>query len=114
MTTKQEIINYCLTFAGAYEDYPFNDPNWTLIRHVGNNKTFAFIFYHKDKIWINIKGKPEWNEFNRKRFSFVIPAYHMNKTHWNSIILSEDTPDDIVKGLIQESYDLTKPKQKQH
>ena len=56
---------------------------------------------------------PEWREFWRRAFASVVPAYHMNKTHWNSIILDGSVPDKDIKRMIGESYDLTKGKKKQ-
>ena len=41
---RKEIIEYCLTFVNAYEDYPFEDKNWCVIRHRDNRKVFAWIF----------------------------------------------------------------------
>ena len=41
MLTRKDIIDFCMTLGGVYEDYPFDDPNWTLMRHVENKKTFA-------------------------------------------------------------------------
>lgn len=110
MISKREVIDYCLTFIGAYEDYPFDDHNWTAIRHKGNKKTFAFIFERNGYIWINVKGDPAWNDLRRNAFTSVIPAYHMNKLHWNSIILDETVPCKDIKEMISESYDITRPK----
>ena len=110
MKTRQDAIDHCLTFMNVYEDYPFDDLNWTVMRHKENKKVFAWIFERNDHIWINIKGHPEWNEFWRQTFDSVIPAYHLNKTHWNSVILDGTVPDENIKAMIAESYDLTKPK----
>ena len=80
--------------------------------HKKNKKTFALI-YDKDRyVWINVKCDPEWREFWRNAFESVIPAYHMNKTHWNSIILNGSVPDKDIRHMIGESYDLTKGKKK--
>lgn len=68
------------------------------------------IFERDGAIWINVKGKPDWNVFHRNAFSSVIPAYHMNKTYWNSIILDGTVPDDAICDMIAESFELTKPK----
>ena len=72
-----------------------------------------FLCYDKDgHIWINVKCDPEWREFWRSTFAAVVPAYHMNKTHWNSIILDGTVPDHDIKRMIAESYDLTKGKKR--
>ena len=107
MKTRQEAIALCRSFAGVYEDYPFHDDNWTVMRHTKNKKTFAFIYERNGCTWINVKVDPEWRDFWRNTFSAVIPAYHMNKTHWNSIILNGTIPEEDIKRMIGESYDLT-------
>ena len=107
MKTRQEAIAFCRSFAGVYEDYPFHDDNWTVMRHTKNKKTFAFIYERNGCTWINVKVDPEWRDFWRNTFSAVIPAYHMNKTHWNSIILNGTISEEDIKRMIGESYDLT-------
>ena len=57
-------------------------------------------------IWVNVKVDPEWRDFWRNTYSSVIPAYHQNKEHWNSIILDGTIPDTDIKRMIAESYDL--------
>ena len=107
MKTRKEAIAFCRSFAGVYEDYPFHDDNWTVMRHTKNKKTFAFIYERNGCTWINVKVDPEWRDFWRNAFSAVLPAYHMNKTHWNSIILNGTIPEEDIKRMIGESYDLT-------
>ena len=63
-------------------------------------------------VWINVKCDTEWIDFWRKAFKSVIPAYHLNKTHWNSIILDGTVPDKDICRMIDESYELTGPKLK--
>lgn len=112
MKEKREIINYCLTYENVFEDYPFHDPNWCVIRHKENNKVFAWIFDKDGYVWINVKCEPEWRELWRNTFSSVLPAYHLNKMHWNSIILDGTVPVVDIRRMIGESYDLTKGKKK--
>ena len=107
MKTRQEVIAFCRSFAGVYEDYPFHDDNWTVMRHTENKRAFAFVYERNEYIWINVKVDPEWRDFWRNAFSSVVPAYHMNKNHWNSIILDGTIPEDDVRRMISESYDLT-------
>lgn len=113
MKKKQDVINFCLTYQNVYEDYPFHDPNWCVIRHKENNKVFAWIFDKDGYVWINVKCNPEWREFWREAFASVIPAYHLNKTYWNSIILDGTVPRADIERMIGESYDLTRGKKKQ-
>lgn len=108
MKTREDAIKYCKSFADVYEDYPFHDANWAVMRHKQNKKMFAAIYEREEKIWINVKCDPEWREFWRSAFASVIPAYHMNKQHWNSIILDGTIPTKDIQRMIAESYDLTK------
>lgn len=113
MQTREEVIQYCKTFHNVMEDYPFHDSNWTLMRHESNKKTFACIYERMGNVWINVKCDTEWRDFWRSTYESVVPAYHMNKEHWNSIILDGTVPTTDVKRMIEESYDLTnKPKRK--
>lgn len=114
MLTRQEAITYCKTFDNIMEDYPFHDNNWTLMRHTGNKKTFACIYEREEKVWINVKCDTEWRDFWRSAFKAVLPAYHMNKEHWNSLILDGTIPDKDIERMISESYELTKPKRKKN
>lgn len=106
LKTKEEIISYCKTLSGVYEDYPFRDDKWAVMRCSANKKSFAYIYERSGHIWVNVKCSPEWIKFWRSAFPSVVPGYHMNKTHWNSIILDGTVPDKDIKRMIAESYDL--------
>jgi len=87
--TRRELIDYCLTYPDAYEDYPFNeltgapDAAWVVMRHKGNKKSFALI-YERGGFCVNLKCEPFRADFLRQIYSDVTPAYHMNKEHWNT------------------------------
>ena len=114
--TRQELINYCLAFPAAYEDYPFDDITdagaWTVMRHRSNKKSFAFIYERDGKLCANLKCDPFEADFLRQAYPNVTPAYHMNKVHWNTVVIGGDVGDDEVKRMIENSYDLIKPKVK--
>ena len=114
--TRQEIIDFCLTFPNTYEDYPFDkvkDENaCTVMRHKLNKKTFALIQRHGDELYLNLKCNPAEADFLRSIFKSVIPGYHMNKRHWNSVIIGGDVPVDELKRMVENSYNLIKPKVK--
>ena len=97
---------YGLTFSDVYVDTPFHDPNWVLLRYEKNKRAFAWTYEREGHIWVNVKVDPEWRDFWRNTYSSVIPAYHQNKEHWNSIILDGTIPDTDIKRMIAESYDL--------
>ena len=113
MKEKSEAIAFCLTLNNVFEDYPFHDPNWAVIRHKENKKVFAWIYEKDNCIWINVKCDLQWRDFWRNAFEAVIPAYHLNKEHWNSIILDGTVPDNDIKRMIEESYELTKGKKRE-
>lgn len=112
LTERQEIIDLCLNYPGVYEDYPFHDPNWCVMRHQENKKVFAWIFEKDGYIWVNVKCDPEWISFWRNAFESVIPAYHLNKAYWNSIILDGSISDKEIRIMIGNSYDLTAKKRR--
>ena len=112
MNTRDEVIAFCLTMPDSYEDYPFHDANWTVMRYRKNNKGFAFVYKRDGRIWINVKCSPEWMEVWRKAFPAVMPAYHMNKQHWNCIILDGSMDDQDVQVMIAESYRLISQKKR--
>ena len=107
METKSDLITYCLTYKDVYEDYPFRDHEWTVIRHRGNKRVFAWIYRREGQVCINLKCAPQWIEFWRKAYSGVRPGYHLNKKHWNTVVLDGSVPDEDIKRMIGESYDLT-------
>ena len=115
--TRQELITYCLTYPGSYEDYPF-DGEWAVIRHSGNRKGFAFIYERGGRLCVNLKCEPMRGDFLRQAYRDVSPGYHMNHEHWITVTLNgsnqagSDVPDAELTGMISHSYDLIKPKPK--
>jgi len=107
MESRKEAIDYCLKLGSTYEDYPFRDKNWTLIRHKENKKVFAWIFEKDGRIWINLKCEPGFLEYWRQIHTSVVPAFHLNKNHWNSVILDGSVPHKDIYDMIQQSYRLT-------
>jgi predicted DNA-binding protein (MmcQ/YjbR family) len=105
---RKALIEYCLTFAGAYEDYPFDDETAAL-RHRGNRRIFALFLQHGDRALLNLKTEPFKALYWRNEFPAVLPGYHMNKVHWNSVVLDGTVPDAAVREMIADSYDLTRP-----
>jgi predicted DNA-binding protein (MmcQ/YjbR family) len=107
--TKQDLIEYCLTYPSVYEDYPFDDIT-AVMRHSGNKKTFALIINKDERLFINLKCEPNKADFLRSIFESVIPGWHMNKEHWNTVYIDGDVPEQELYEMIQHSYDLIKPK----
>jgi predicted DNA-binding protein (MmcQ/YjbR family) len=116
MMNRQELIEYCLTFPSAYEDYPFDSVTeagaWAVMRHKANKKSFAFIYRRNGKLCANLKCDPYEAYSLRQIFKDVTPAYHMNKVHWNTVTIGGDVPDEDIRFMIGQSYGLIKPKAK--
>ena len=116
--TRQELIDYCLTFPASYEDYPFDnitDPGkWMVMRHMTNKKSFAMIYERHGRLCVNLKCDPFEADFLRQTYKDLTPGYHMNKTHWNTVMLGGDVPDEHLQYMIGQSYDLIKPKARKH
>ena len=106
MLTRKEILSYGLSFPNTYQEAPFHDPNWQRVRVEGSKKAFLWTYERDGCLNLNVKVDPRWRDFWRDTYDAVVPAYHQNKEHWNTIILDGSIPDEDVKRMIAESYDL--------
>ena len=95
-----------MSFPNTYQDAPFHDENWQLVRVRGSKKAFLWTYEREGKLCIIIKVSPEWRDFCRNVYESVIPGNHQNKEHWNTVILDGTVPDDDINRMIAESYDL--------
>ena len=106
MKTRKEAIKFGLTFTNTYEERPFKDQNWQLIRVEPTKKAFLWVYEKDGFINLNVKVDPQWRDFWRAAYKSVIPGYHQNKEHWNTIILDGTIPEEDIKKMITESYEL--------
>lgn len=106
MRTREEALTYGLSLPGTYQDAPFHDPNWQLVRIKGSKKAFLWTYDMDGAVHINVKVDPQWRDFWRDAYEAVMPGYHQNKEHWNTIRLDGSIPDAEIKRMIAESYDL--------
>ncbi len=104
--TREEALAFGLSFADTYQDAPFHDDNWQLVRYKWNKKAFLWTYEKDGCICLNVKVKPGQAFFWRDIYPSVIPGYHQNKEHWNTIILDGSIPERDVRTMIAESYDL--------
>ena len=102
MNTREEALSYGLSFPDTYQEAPFHDDNWQLIRVKGSKKAFLWVYEKDGIIQLNVKANPEWRDYWRDAFASVIPGYHQNKEHWNTILLDGTVPDDAVRTMIAE------------
>lgn len=112
MRTREEVLNYGLSFDDVYMSAPFRDDNWILVRHKDNKKAFLWTYEYEGQMRINVKVDPEKRDLWRGAYESVIPGYHQNKEHWNTIILDGSVPDIDIKMMIGDSYDLTLSKRR--
>ena len=106
MTTREEALAYGMSFPDSYVEAPFHDPNWQLVRVKGSKKAFLWTYEREGYINLNVKTDLEWRDFWRNAFPSVLPGWHQNKEHWNTIILDGSIPDRDIKRMIKESYEL--------
>lgn len=101
---KNSIIEYCLKKKGAAKEYPFG-PDPAVIKIAG--KMFALIFAEKGSdLRLNLKCDPVIAENLREQNENVLPGYHMNKKHWNTIMINGALPESDIFDMIDHSYDM--------
>lgn len=93
---------YCLNKPGTSEDTPFDEN--TLCFKVGS-KIFAIIDIELFES-VNLKCDPEKAIELREQFDGIVPGYHMNKKHWNTVSFNGSVPDKLILELVDHSYDL--------
>ncbi len=106
METREEALKFGLSLPDTYQDAPFHDDNWQLVRYKGNKKAFLWTYERDGLINLNVKADREMLYVWRMAYDSVIPGYHQNKANWNTIILDGSIPDEEVKQMIEHSYDL--------
>ena len=106
MKTREEALAYALSFPKTYQEAPFHDNNWQLVRVEGSKKAFLWTYEREGYINLNVKADPQWRDFWRSTYASVIPGWHQNKDHWNTIILDGSVPEQEIRRMIAESYDL--------
>ena len=106
MKTREEALAYGLTFPNTYQDAPFSDQNWQLVRVNPSKKAFLWTYEMDGFIRLNVKVDPDKAYFWRDIYPAVIPGYHQNKEHWNTIILDGSIPEQEIETMIADSYDL--------
>jgi len=99
--TAEDLKDYCLDKKGTTADFPFDDV--TLTVRVGK-KIFALIATDSDPLRVNLKCDPVLAMELRDRYDAITPGYHMNKLHWNTVVMDGTVPDDLVREMVDESY----------
>lgn len=97
------VEEYILSMPNAKLDYPFGEG--VAVYKVAD-KMFALISEDKQPVNLSLKCDPQLSEVLREKYETVMPGYHLNKKHWNTLVLTGQLPWDEVQALIRHSYDL--------
>lgn len=103
----ESLRDYCLSKPDAEESFPFGES--TLVFKV-NGKIFLLVGLDNDPLQFNVKCDPDRALELRENYSCVIPGYHMNKKHWNTVIIDGSAGNKLLKEWIDDSYKLVKGK----
>ena len=108
MTSREEIVEAITSLPGVVLDYPFGED--VAVYKLGDEKgkMFALIQEGTKPVRLSLKCDPTLAELLREKYETVLPGYHLNKKHWNTIICSGLVPDDELRDLIRHSYELVK------
>ena len=105
--TEPELYSFCASLSDTQTDRPFREGDYLVCRHKKSRKWFLLFYHREGKAYINLKQDPELSRVLRNSFRDLTPAWHMNRVHWNTILLSGDVPDEEICAQITDSYDLT-------
>lgn len=104
MDTHKKVEEYILSMPNSRLEYPFDEK--TAVYKAGNDKMFALIAEGSDPLRISLKCDPILAINLREKYESVQPGWHLNKKHWNTLVLSGQLGDDEVKDLIRHSFEL--------
>ena len=107
--THKEIHDYLLSFPNSWLDFPFGEdtPVYKMGHtETGGGKMFALIADNSKPLRVSLKCDPLLAEKLRETYETVLPGYHLNKKHWNTIICTGQVPDDELRSLMAISYNL--------
>ena len=101
--TGAELRAHCLDMPAAIEDFPFS-PELSVFKVMG--KVFALTDLAGHPLQVSVKCEPEIAIALRAAHPAIVPGYHLNKRHWNTVTIDGSLPDDLVRDLVQDSFDL--------
>jgi len=104
MVSHKEVEEYVLSMPGAWLDYPFGEG--VAVYKTGEGKLFAIIAEGSQPIKLSLKCDPLLAVTLRERYESVLPGYHLNKKHWNTLLLTGQLSWEEVQDLIRHSYNL--------
>lgn len=107
--THKELEEYLLSFPDTWLDFPFGEGTSVYKvgdKDLGEGKLFAIIADESKPLRVSLKCDPQLALHLREKYETVVPGYHLNKKHWNTVILTGQLGDDEVKDLAALSYRL--------
>lgn len=108
---REEIIENIKVNYNVDPEYLWQDtPDAAVFRHKNNRKWFGLLMDVNNEVYLNVKTEPNYSDLLRNTYDYIIPAYHMNKEHWNTIIVNRNVDKNLVYELIEQSYELTNNK----
>jgi predicted DNA-binding protein (MmcQ/YjbR family) len=105
-----DLRDHCLSFTGAEETFPFG-PETSVFKVAG--RMFALSRLAADSLRVSLKCEPELAGALREAHAAVLPGYHLNKRHWNTVIIDGSIADEAIQDMIEDSYDLVVSKMPQ-
>lgn len=107
--THKQVEEYLLAMPDTRLDYPFGkDVAVYKIGAAADAKMFALVAEDKQPVRLSLKCDPQLSLVLREKYETVLPGYHLNKKHWNTVVLAGQLPWEEVEGLIRLSYDLVR------
>jgi predicted DNA-binding protein (MmcQ/YjbR family) len=103
MLTGDALRDHCLSFRGTEEQFPFG-PLTSVFKVAG--KMFALSHLNEIPLRVSVKCDPPLAEQLREAHAAVLPGYHLNKRHWNTVTIDGSLPDTMITDMVEDSYDL--------
>jgi predicted DNA-binding protein (MmcQ/YjbR family) len=98
-----ELRDHCLSFTAAEETFPFGAET-SVFKVAG--KMFALSQLDAESLRVSLKCEPALAQALRATHTAILPGYHLNKRHWNTVIIDASLPEPMIKDMIEDSYDL--------
>ena len=99
----ESLREYCLSKKAVTEDFPFGET--TLVFRI-KNKIFLLVSLDANPLQFNAKSEPDKAVELREQYDAIQPGYHMNKKHWNTVVIDGSIPAALIKEMIDDSYNL--------
>jgi len=104
---REAVLARCRQLPGATEEFPFGPEN--AVFKVGG-KVFAIVGLDGEPGSVSLKCDPTYAVALREDYPAVTPGYHLNKRHWNTVVLDATVPDQLLTEWIEDSFDLVRPR----